>query len=233
MGVTGVRGWLLGAAAVALLAPAAQAQTGDTNARPAASAGEVAKEHYLVFFAWNRATLNAAGRVVVAEAAADFQRSGHAQVEVVGHTDASGSSAYNQKLSLRRADAVRAELERLGVPAAAIVTSGRGQDDLLVPTADHVGEPQNRRVEIIVPQPPPQAPVAATPEQPLPPPVASPPSLAAFAGPALRPQFRRDGPRQQQDPERPARPRASPAAVSGRRRGRHPEAGAAPELQRR
>jgi outer membrane protein OmpA-like peptidoglycan-associated protein len=178
-----MRGWLLGAAAVALLAPAAQAQTGDTMAQPAASAGEVAKGHYLVFFDWNRATLNAAGRVVVAEAVADFQRSGQAQVEVVGHTDTSGSSAYNQKLSLRRADAVRAELERLGVPAAAIVTSGRGQDDLLVPTADHAREPQNRRVEIIVRQPPPQAPVAATPEQPPPPPppVASPPSLAAFS----------------------------------------------------
>ena len=122
--------------------------------------------------------MNAAGRAVVAEAAADFQRSGQAQVEVVGHTDTSGSSAYNQKLSLRRADAVRAELERLGVPAAAIVSSGRGQDDLLVPTADHVREPQNRRVEIIVPQPPPQAPVAAAPEQPPPPPVASPAEIS-------------------------------------------------------
>lgn len=176
-----MRVWLLGAAAMALLAPAAQAQTGDTAAKPAQSAGEVAKGHYLVFFDWNRAVLNEAGRAVVAEAAAAFERSGQAQVEVVGHTDTSGSSAYNEKLSLRRADAVRAELERLGVPPTAIATSGRGQDDLLVPTADHVREAQNRRVEIIVPPPP--APVAAAPEPPPAPPasVVKPASLVAIS----------------------------------------------------
>ena len=52
------------------------------------------------------------------------------------------------RLSVRRADAVKAELVRLGVPAANITTIGRGQEDLLVPTKDGVREPQNRRVEI-------------------------------------------------------------------------------------
>jgi phospholipid transport system substrate-binding protein len=51
-------------------------------------------------------------------------------------------------LSVRRADAVRSALIQKGVPAAAIQTVGRGQTNPLVPTADGVREPQNRRVEL-------------------------------------------------------------------------------------
>jgi outer membrane protein OmpA-like peptidoglycan-associated protein len=53
-------------------------------------------------------------------------------------------------LSLRRANAVKNALVREGVPAAAITVIGRGEQGLLVPTADGVREPQNRRVEIVV-----------------------------------------------------------------------------------
>jgi hypothetical protein len=68
---------------------------------------------------------------------------------------------------------VAAELVRLGVPAADIVTVGQGEEDLLVPTADGVREPRNRRVEVVVPQPPaapaPEpAPAAAAPAEPAP-----------------------------------------------------------------
>jgi hypothetical protein len=52
---------------------------------------------------------------------------------------------------------------REGVPATDIVTIGRGEEDLRVPTADGVHEALNRRAEIIVPQAPPAAPVAAAP----------------------------------------------------------------------
>jgi outer membrane protein OmpA-like peptidoglycan-associated protein len=65
----------------------------------------------------------------------------------------SGTAAYNQKLSVRRADAVKAELVRLGVPAASITAIGRGESNPLVPTADGVREPQNRRVEIQIQRP--------------------------------------------------------------------------------
>jgi hypothetical protein len=63
---------------------------------------------------------------------------------------------------------VAEELEREGVPATSIVTVGRGEENLLVATADGVSEPRNRRVEIVVQQPPAPAPVAAAPVTPAP-----------------------------------------------------------------
>lgn len=60
------------------------------------------------------------------------------------------------------------ELIRQGIPPADITTVGRGEEDLLVPTADGVSEPRNRRVEIVVPQPPPPPPPAPVAEAPPP-----------------------------------------------------------------
>jgi outer membrane protein OmpA-like peptidoglycan-associated protein len=72
------------------------------------------------------------------------------RIEVNGYTDRSGADQYNQGLSVRRANAVAAELLRRGVPRNEIVTRGFGEANPLVPTADDVREPQNRRVEIIL-----------------------------------------------------------------------------------
>ena len=73
-----------------------------------------------------------------------------AEIVVVGHTDRTGSLAYNDALSLRRAERVRAQLGRIGIPDAQISVAGRGERELLVPTDDEVAEPRNRRVEITV-----------------------------------------------------------------------------------
>jgi len=78
---------------------------------------------------------------VVAQAAQEYQETGAARIVVTGHTDTSGSADYNLELSLRRAELVANELIRLGVPATEITTLGRGEEDLLVPTADGVREP--------------------------------------------------------------------------------------------
>lgn len=72
------------------------------------------------------------------------------QVEVIGYTDTLGDLPYNQTLSLDRASAIRAALVRDGADPAAISVAGRGKLDPLVPTADQVAEPRNRRVEITV-----------------------------------------------------------------------------------
>jgi outer membrane protein OmpA-like peptidoglycan-associated protein len=68
---------------------------------------------------------------------------------VTGHTDTVGSDAYNMRLSLRRAESVAAELEKQGIKSSEIDIIAKGKKDLLVPTADGVREPQNRRVTIL------------------------------------------------------------------------------------
>src|SRR5262249_58960163 len=72
------------------------------------------------------------------------------QIEVVGHADTVGNLRSNQALSLARAAAIRDLLVRDGVDRGAISVAGRGQLDLLVPTADQVAEPKNRCVVVTV-----------------------------------------------------------------------------------
>lgn len=72
------------------------------------------------------------------------------QVEVIGYTDTVGSQTYNQKLSLKRAGAIRERLAKEGIDPKAISIAGRGKLDLAVATADQVSNPRNRRVVIIV-----------------------------------------------------------------------------------
>ena len=102
-----------------------------------------------MFFGFNKANLTAEAARVVADAAEAAQENG-APVLVVGHTDTSGSQAYNLRLSLRRADAVKGGLTQNGVPADMITVSGKGEDEPMVQTGDGVKEPQNRRAVIIL-----------------------------------------------------------------------------------
>lgn len=71
-------------------------------------------------------------------------------VVVIGHTDTVGDAATNDRLSAQRAQRVKGFLVAIGIPADRIQTAGRGERELLVPTADNVEEPRNRRVEINV-----------------------------------------------------------------------------------
>lgn len=69
-------------------------------------------------------------------------------VNVVGHTDSSGSDAYNQNLSERRAGSVKNYLVGQGVDAAVINTSGMGESQPVADNASKAGRAENRRVEI-------------------------------------------------------------------------------------
>lgn len=103
---------------------------------------------FLVFFDWDKSLITAEAATILDRAAEQFAATGQANVALAGHTDTSGSSEYNLRLSQRRADAVKAYLAGKGVPEAAMVTEAFGQTRLLVETPDNVREPQNRRVEI-------------------------------------------------------------------------------------
>jgi outer membrane protein OmpA-like peptidoglycan-associated protein len=85
----------------------------------------------------------------VLQDAAHYATEGHATKEVVvGHTDTSGSVAYNLRLSERRAKATADALVSLGVPQSSLEVSWKGKTDLAVPTPDGVKEPLNRRSTI-------------------------------------------------------------------------------------
>lgn len=114
---------------------------------PLASQGRA----FRVFFEFDKASLTHEGARVVRDAAETYRRSGAARIDVTGYTDLSGTPQYDVELSKRRADAVRAALVAQGVPAASIGESWRGKQSPLVSTADGVREPQNRRVEIVLP----------------------------------------------------------------------------------
>jgi OOP family OmpA-OmpF porin len=122
------------------------------SAAPAASAppAPAPSRTFLVFFDWDKATLSDRARQIIREAANGVARVQTTRIEVNGYTDTSGTPKYNQALSLRRADAVAAELVRDGVAKNAIAIQGFGETHLLVATGPGVREPQNRRVEIIL-----------------------------------------------------------------------------------
>src|SRR4051812_49412497 len=159
-----MRKLLLTASMLALASAGALAQAAPQGVVPTAAVPQRTEPgRYWVFFAWNRADLPPDGRKVVEEAAQSFLRTGSARISLAGSADRTGSSAYNRKLSGRRADAVRAELVRLGVPADAINVRAEGENAPLVATAAGVREPLNRYVAIDFPERETVPPAAAAP----------------------------------------------------------------------
>lgn len=72
------------------------------------------------------------------------------EIIVVGHTDRTGTLEQNDALSLKRAQAVATRFKAQGFPESLITAVGRGEREPLIPTADEVAEPRNRRAEIII-----------------------------------------------------------------------------------
>ena len=117
---------------------------------PVVAPAQAPARTYLVFFDFNRADLTARAREIIGEAAQNARRAQSTRIEVAGHADRSGSPQYNQRLSQRRAEAVASELVARGISRNEIGVSAFGESRPLVPTADGVREPQNRRVEIVL-----------------------------------------------------------------------------------
>ena len=101
-----------------------------------------------VFFPLDSAYLDTRAREIIARMAAKAIRLGAPRVTIQGHTDRSGAAAYNLRLSLRRADEVRALLIAAGVPPGRIAVSAAGERRLRAPTPDNVAHRDNRRVEV-------------------------------------------------------------------------------------
>ncbi len=117
-------------------------------APPVTPPGQV--RSFIVFFDFDRSNLTPTAVNTIKQAADQAKAGRTTRIDVTGHTDRAGTDAYNMALSLRRANAVKDQLVRNGIPATQIVVVGRGESQPLVPTADGVREPQNRRVEIVL-----------------------------------------------------------------------------------
>jgi porin len=130
--------------------PAPPALPGVPTAAPAAAPAPAPAQTYLVFFDWDRTNLTPRAVDIIGNAAAASRSQTVTTINVSGYTDTSGSPVYNQRLSVRRAQAVEAQLMSDGVPASEIEIHGYGATHLLVPTGPGVREPQNRRVEIVL-----------------------------------------------------------------------------------
>ena len=87
---------------------------------------------FMVFFDWDRSNLSAQAQSTIQQAAQAYKTRGSARVTATGHTDTSGSEAYNMALSLRRANTVKDALVQNGVPAQSISVIGRGEANPLV-----------------------------------------------------------------------------------------------------
>ena len=107
-------------------------------------------KNFIVFFDFDQAAINAQAQAIIEQAAATAKKGNVVRVQLTGHTDLAGGPDYNQKLSVRRAEAVKSALVKLGVDAKEISLAGKGKSEPLVPTKDGVPQPQNRRVEILL-----------------------------------------------------------------------------------
>jgi len=105
---------------------------------------------FVVYFDWDSDKLDEQAQLVLSEAEAAIGKLGGARVSVIGNTDSSGPSAYNEGLAERRAKAVAQSMAERGLPAKVVGRKGYGEARPLVKTEDGVRKRLNRRVEIVV-----------------------------------------------------------------------------------
>jgi len=103
---------------------------------------------FTVYFDFDSWTLKAEQLKVLDAVIATARSGGQANINIVGHTDTSGSADYNQRLSVKRANVVVEALVTMGARRAALHASGVGETDLAVQTPDGVKEAKNRRTVI-------------------------------------------------------------------------------------
>jgi outer membrane protein OmpA-like peptidoglycan-associated protein len=105
---------------------------------------------FLLYFVTGTDILTSDSRRQLPDILASIREYPAPEVSVTGHTDTVGAAEANARLGLDRAEAIRGELIRAGLDAALIEVESHGESNPLVPTADGVDEPRNRRVEVTV-----------------------------------------------------------------------------------
>ncbi len=105
---------------------------------------------YILYFISGTDTLTPESKIMLEKVKADLKARSAPEITAIGHTDTVGKDADNDALSLERATTMRNVLVADGISGEHFSVAGHGERELLVPTADNVDEPRNRRVEINV-----------------------------------------------------------------------------------
>ena len=105
---------------------------------------------FMVRFRSDSAVLSTESLSMLQQVIAAIRERNSTDIIISGHTDAVGADAYNQTLSLKRARAVADALAARGIDGQTFRITYHGKGNPLVPTADGVQEPRNRRVEITI-----------------------------------------------------------------------------------
>ena len=101
-------------------------------------------------FDFDKAVLKPEGKAKLDDLVGKLKAVNLEVVIAIGHTDSSGSNAYNKKLTLRRADSVKAYLVSKGIQANRVYTEGKGETQPIADNKTKEGRAKNRRVEIEV-----------------------------------------------------------------------------------
>ena len=138
----------------ALQAPAAAPAPAPVAAAPAPAPAPVAAQKVTyaadAFFDFDKSVLKPEGRAKLDDLVSKIQGINLEVIIAVGHTDSVGSDAYNQRLSVRRAEAVKAYLVSKGIERNRIYTEGKGEKQPVASNSTAEGRAKNRRVEVEV-----------------------------------------------------------------------------------
>jgi OOP family OmpA-OmpF porin len=129
---------------VEMTAPAA------TVVAPAAPTSEKVSFSADAFFDFDKTVLKPEGKAKLESLVASLKNTDIEVIVATGHTDWTGSVAYNMNLSMRRAKAVKAFLVSKGIPAARVFTEGKGENQPIADNRTREGRAKNRRVDIEV-----------------------------------------------------------------------------------
>ncbi len=102
------------------------------------------------FFDFDKSVLKPEGKAKLEDLASKLQGTDIEVIVATGHTDWTGTDAYNMKLSMRRAQAVKAYLVSKGIPADRVFTEGKGESQPVADNRTREGRAKNRRVEVEV-----------------------------------------------------------------------------------